>query len=53
MQFTVQKLYTNKVDLKIQGRFLLLAKIKKEGLDLPFHQKQFKKNRQNNETVGF
>lgn len=28
-QFAVQKLHRNKVDLKTEGRFLLLAKIKK------------------------
>lgn len=44
MQFTVQKLYTNKLDVKIQARFLLVAKIKKEGLNLPFYLEQLLKN---------
>lgn len=42
MQFTIQKLYTIQVDLKTEGKFLLLAKVKKEGLDLSSHLKELK-----------
>lgn len=40
MHVTVEKLYTNEVDLKTEGRYLLLAKSKKEGLDRPSHLRQ-------------
>lgn len=42
MQFTIQKLYTIQVDSKTEGKFLLLAKVKKEALDLSSHPKLLK-----------
>ena len=54
MQFIIQKLYTNKVNLKIQDRFLLPATIKKRGTRFIFpSETTLKTTRQNNETVIF